>query len=209
MKKHVALNKKLTGFTLIEVMVVIVLVGVMASVVQFTASGNEPEKQLQKESERFAAVFNIAAEYSLLNNVELGLVVEDNIYQFLGFDGEVWNPISENEILTPYTLPEDINITLILDGLPLDEVPLINVLKENEESDLTFSGSELNSDINSQSDKQKKLIPQVYILSGGDLTPFSLHFDFGESVDDGYDVSYKVTGLYFTPVEVEGPLFNE
>ncbi len=209
MKQYVTPIKKLTGFTLIEVMVVIVLVGVMASVVQFTASGNEPERLLQKESERFAAVFNMAAEYSLLNNVELGLVVEDDIYQFLGFDGEVWQPISENEILTPYTLPEDINITLILDGLPLDEVPLINTLKENEESDLTFSGSELDSDFNSSSSQEKKLIPQVYILSGGDLTPFSLHFDFGESFDDEYNVSYKVTGLYFTPVEVEGPLFNE
>lgn len=209
MKQYVVPIKKLKGFTLIEVMVVVLLVGIMASVVQFTASGNAPERQLQKESERFAAVFNIAAEYSLLNNVELGLQVEDNIYQFLGFDGETWQPISENDILLPYTLPEDINITLILDGLPLDEIPLINTLQENEESDLSFSGSEIDSDFASSSDKEKKLIPQVYILSGGDLTPFSLHFEFDETFDSERSVSYKVTGLYFTPIEVEGPLFNE
>lgn len=209
MKQDMAPIKKLKGFTLIEVMVVIVLVGVMASVLQFTASGNEPDRQLQKESERFAAVFNMAAEYSLLNNIELGLVVEDNIYQFLGFDGEIWQPITESEILTPYTLPEGINITLTLDGLPLDEIPLINTLKENEESDLAFSGSELDSDFNSSSNQEKKLIPQVYILSGGDLTPFSLHFDFAEFFHEEQYVSYKVSGLYFTPVEVEGPLFNE
>ena len=194
-------NKKITGFTLIEVMVVIVLIGLMASVVQFTVNGNEPEKLLQKESERFAAVFNSAAEFSLLNNVELGLLIEENTYQFLGFDGKKWQPVAESEILAPYNLPENIIITLSLDDLPLDETPLINALKENEESDLAFSGSELN--------EEEKLTPQVYILSGGDLTPFTLRFEFSDSFTEYADIHYLVSALYFTPVSIEGPLNNE
>lgn len=201
MKHRAVLPKTITGFTLIEMMVVIVLIGLMASVVQFSVGSNEPEKLLRKESQRFAAVFNTAAEYSLLNNLELGLVVEDNSYQFLGFDGEQWQVVSDNEVLEAYTLPENIETLLTLDDLPLDEPPLINVLKENEESDLAFSGSEL--------DEEKKQTPQVYILSGGDLTPFSLRFQFTESFDESMDVSYLVTALYSTPVTVEGPLKNE
>lgn len=201
MTPHAAATKKSTGFTLIEVMVVIVLIGLMASVVQFSVGGNEPEKILKKESERFAAVFNAAAEYSLLNNLELGLVVEDNTYQFLGFDGKLWQPVSDNDALKSYNLPENIEITLTLDDLPLDEAPLVNVLKELEESDLAFSGSEL--------DKEKVRVPQVYILSGGDLTPFTLSFQFAESFDQVVDIHYLVSGLYFTPVTIEGPLNNE
>jgi len=200
--RYRTLSKQLqAGFTLIEVMVVIVLIGLMASVIQFSFSGNQPEKLLEKESERFSAIFNMAAEYSMLNNLELGLLIEENSYQFLGFDGEKWVAELDNELLETYTLPEEMELSLALDDLPLEEAPLINYLQENEEIDLTFSGSEL--------DEEKKLIPQVYILSGGDLTPFSLRFAFADTYNDVTDVSYKVTGLYTTPLTIEGPIFNE
>ncbi len=195
-------KQSLTGFTLIEVMVVIVLIGLMASAVQFTFNGNDPDKVLDKESQRFSAIFNTAAEYSMLNNIELGLMVEDNTYQFLAFDGEAWVRTSDTPFLAPYTLPETVTIVLTLDDLPLDEPPLINVLhEENEASELEFSGSEL--------DEEEKLIPQVYILSGGDLTPFTLRFQLTDRFDADSYISYVVSGLYETPLTIEGPLFDE
>ncbi|MDO7083599.1 type II secretion system minor pseudopilin GspH [Pseudocolwellia sp. AS88] len=195
-------KQSLTGFTLIEVMVVVVLIGLMASAVQFTFNGNDPDKVLDKESQRFSAIFNTAAEYSMLNNIELGLMVEDNTYQFLAFDGEAWVRTSDTPFLAPYTLPETVAIVLTLDDLPLDEPPLINVLhEENEASELEFSGSEL--------DEEEKLIPQVYILSGGDLTPFTLRFQLTDRFDADSYISYVVSGLYETPLTIEGPLFDE
>ncbi len=195
-------KQSLTGFTLIEVMVVIVLIGLMASAVQFTFNGNDPDKVLDKESQRFSAIFNTAAEYSMLNNIELGLMVEENTYQFLAFDGEAWVRTSDTPFLAPYTLPETVTIVLTLDDLPLDEPPLINVLhEENEASELEFSGSEL--------DEEEKLIPQVYILSGGDLTPFTLRFQLTDRFDADSYISYVVSGLYETPLTIEGPLFDE
>jgi len=202
MRYRILTKKITTGFTLIEVMVVIVLIGLMASAVQFTFNGNSPEKLLAKESERFSAVFNMAAEYSMLNSLELGLVVEESTYQFLGYDGESWVPAPDNKLLAPYTLPEDMELVLTLDGLPLDEIPLINTLKESEDIDLSFSGSELD-------DEEEKLIPQVYILSGGDLTPFTLRFQFNESADAYVAASYLVSGLYTTPLTIEGPIVDE
>jgi len=201
--KRVITKKSLTGFTLMEVMIVIVIIGLMASAVQFSFSGNDPDKVLNKESQRFSAIFNTAAEYSMLNNIELGLVVEDNTYQFVAFDGETWVSTSGTSFLEPYTLPEEVSIILTLDDLPLDEPPLIEVLhEENEDSDLEFSGSELDKE-------EKKLIPQVYILSGGDLTPFTLRFQLTDRFDNDSYVSYLVSGLYDTPLTIEGPLFDE
>jgi len=128
--KQATKKQSLTGFTLIEVMVVIVLIGLMASAVQFTFNSNDADKVLNKESQRFSAIFNTAAEYSMLNNVELGLVIQDNTYQFLAFDGEAWVKTSDTPFLAPYALPESVTIILTLDDLPLDEIPLINVLHE-------------------------------------------------------------------------------
>ena len=187
------------GFTLIEVMLVIVLIGVMVSAVQFTFSGNKPEQLLEQNSVRFAGVFDAAAEYGLLNNIELGLFVEKNTYQFLGYDGVNWSPIANNPMFEVFTLPEGIEITLQLDDLPIEE-PLLfdSSLLINEDQDDNFTEVE-----------QKKTIPQVYMLSGGDITPFSLTFSLAEfAIDGDENISFKVSGIYTTPLTIEGPLVN-
>ncbi|MBA6327790.1 type II secretion system minor pseudopilin GspH [Colwellia sp. MB02u-6] len=187
------------GFTLIEVMLVIVLIGVMVSAVQFTFSGNKAEQLLEQNSARFAGVFDVAAEYGLLNNIELGLFVEKNTYQFLGYDGVSWSPIDSNPMFEVFTLPEGIEITLQLDDLPIEE-PLLfdSLLLINEDQDDNFTEKE-----------KKKTIPQVYMLSGGDITPFSLTFSLAEfAIDGDENISFKVSGIYTTPLTIEGPLVN-
>ena len=117
---------KTKGFTLIEVMVVIALIGVIATMVQYNFSGKRPEDSLKDASLRFAGVFESAANYGLLNNVELGLFVKDNSYQFLGYDGVKWNELPQQEWLANHELPEGIEITLVLDDLPIEEPQLFD-----------------------------------------------------------------------------------
>ena len=196
---------KHSGFTLIEVMVVIVLIGLMASLVQFNVSGNNPEDQLKHESARFAAIFDVAAEYGMLNNIELGLIVKKDSYQFVGYDGTHWAEIPEQDWQANVTLPEEIALTLELDDLPIEEPQLLNAdtFKVKDEDDFTLLSKE---------EQEKKVIPQVYILSGGDLTPFSLTFRFNDemSLNDDYEfLAYRVTGLYTTPLTIEGPTLDD
>jgi general secretion pathway protein H len=188
-----------SGFTLIEVMLVIVLIGLMVSAVQFTFSSSKPEQVLQQNSARFAGIFDVAAEYGLLNNVELGLFVKENSYQFLGYDGVSWSPIADNPLFEEFTLPEGIEIALQLDDLPIDEPILFDSsLLINEDDEDSFTDDK---------DEEKKIIPQVYILSGGEITPFSLTFSFAEfAFDEDDNVSFKVSGIYSTPLTIEGPL---
>jgi general secretion pathway protein H len=189
------------GFTLIEVMLVIVLVGVMISAVQFTFSSSKPEQILQQNSARFAGIFDVAAEYGLLNNVELGLFVKENTYQFLGYDGVQWSPIADNPLFEEFTLPDNVEISLQLDDLPIEEPQLFDSsLLITEEEDDSFT----------EEDEEKKITPQVYILSGGDITPFSLTFSFAEfTFDDDDNVSFIVSGIYSTPLTIEGPIAND
>lgn len=195
-------NSYYRGFTLIEVMLVIVLIGVMISAVQFSFSSSKPEQVLQQNSARFAGIFDVAVEYGMLNNIELGLYLDENTYQFLGYDGVSWSPIADKPLFDVYTLPEGIEISLQLDDLPIEEALLFdsNLLNSEEEQD-SFS---------EEDEEEKKLIPQVYILSGGDITPFSLTFALADfAFEQGEDVIFKVTGIYSTPLTIEGPLVNE
>jgi general secretion pathway protein H len=199
------------GFTLIEVMVVIVLVGLMVSVIQFRSSGDKAQETLELSSKRFAGIFDIATEYGMLNNIELGLMIDKNGYQFLGYDGVTWTDVSENEMFSRFQLPEGVELVLQLDDLPIEEPQLFDtklfteLQKDNDETDYDVNeGRDSDEDI-----EEKKLFPQIYMLSGGDITPFSLRFQFVENEYTQAKLHFKVTGLYTTPLTVEGPLFDD
>jgi len=213
MNFHSRKVKQYNGFTLIEVMLVIVIAGLMVSAIQFSFSGDKAEETLDQSSRRFAGVFDIAAEYGMLNNVELGLMVSKNSYQFLGFDGDKWTDVSENELFTEYQLPDGVELVLQLDDLPIEEPQLFDsklFTEQQKEKESSFDLDNDQEDDDSDSEiKKKKLIPQVYMLSGGDITPFSLRFQFIENNYTEPKLHYKVTGLYTTPLTVEGPLFDE
>lgn len=199
------------GFTLIEVMLVIVIVGLMVSVIQFSASGDKAEETLEMSSKRFAGVFNIAAEYGMLNNLELGLMIDKTGYQFLGYDGEKWTDVSENELFIRYELPEGVELVLQLDDLPIEEPQLFDTKVFNELQEANKDpDDELDDEVDSESNiEEKKLVPQIYMLSGGEITPFSLRFKIVENDFTEPKLHFKVTGLYTTPLTVEGPLFDD
>ena len=205
MKKLSALTIKQHGFTLIEVMVVIVLIGLMASLVQFNISGNNPADKLKHESARFAAIFEVAADYGMLNNVELGLIVKKDSYQFVGYDGTQWTEIPDQDWQAHVTMSEEIELSLELDDLPIDE-PLLfdaDTFREKDEDDFTLMSKE---------ERENKIIPQVYILSGGDLTPFSVTFRINEDlafIEGAEDLAYRVTGIYSIPLTIEGPVLDD
>jgi len=229
------LNKKysIAGFTLIEIMMVVLVVGIMASLVQFNFNSNRPEERLKVESERFASIFDLAAEYGLLNNIEIGLILTDNSYEFLGYDGVRWSELVDQDMLALYKLPEGLEVKLSLDDLPIDEPLLLDtsafIEQQKKENDFSLDGqnegkldSENANNGESKGQKntrdqrgsanQKKRIPQVYLFSGGDISAFSLTFSFQEEVanDLDFDVAkaYRVTGLYSTPLTIEALGFS-
>ncbi|MCI2282662.1 hypothetical protein L3081_03615 [Colwellia sp. MSW7] len=145
-----------------------------------------------------------------MNNIELGLYIDKNTYQFLGYDGVKWSEIASQDWLTAQTLPEGVKFTLALDDLPIEE-PLLfdsSVFTNEDDDFLSFDSDEQDSD----SEKEKQLIPQVYILSGGDITPFSLTFQFSDQASLNTDLTtlaYRVTGIYSIPLTIEGPVLDD
>lgn len=195
---------------MLEVLVVIALIGLIVSSVQFNFSGKRPEDTLKQVSYQFAELFESAANYGLLNNVELGLYIDKDSYRFLGYDGVRWSDIPDQAWLAAKKLPEGVTFELSLDDLPIEE-PLLfdsSVFKAQDEEYLSFNAIEEAKKAN----KEKRLLPQIYILSGGDITPFSLTFQFSEDAslyEDVSELAYRVTGIYSTRLTVEGPVLDD
>jgi len=80
------------GFTLVELMVVIVIVGIMASVAVMSAPGR---RTLSAEADQFAARLTRAQEEAVLTNRPVGVRVTGQGYSFVARNGAGWAALNE------------------------------------------------------------------------------------------------------------------
>jgi general secretion pathway protein H len=135
------------GFTLLEVMVVVVIIGVVAAGFVLSVSLTGRDRELEKESDRLFALFNYAREQAELQTREYGVMFQDDGYEFLTYDNRrgMWRSVFEDDALGARHLPDGLDFKLIVDGRPV-------VLTRPKDS--------------------KDKTPQVMIFSNGDLTAF-------------------------------------
>ena len=151
-----AVRDRSGGFTLIEILVVVVIIGIVTVGALLSLSFIGPDRELHNEGDRIADLMNYAQEQGELQTRELGLYCTDHGYKFLAFDARrnLWVTVDDDEALRARTLPDSIKLQLDVEGR---EVVLISL-----------------------ADEQKKKIapadlqPHVMIFSNGDLTSFRL-----------------------------------
>lgn len=161
------------GFTLIEMLVVVVIIAITATLVVLSVGVTGRDGPLEKESERLYALTKYAREKAELQTREFGLFFHDNDYEFLTYDARkaLWRSIEEDESLRLRQLPEGLTLRLVVEGRPV-------VLKRRQEDKKVRDEKE-------QEKLDRERIPHVMIFSNGDLTPFKLSVereDMGRSV---------------------------
>lgn len=156
---------KRTGFTLLELLLVIVLIGILASVVVINFTGDTAEEQVNKEAVRFQQAFQFIAEMAQLRQQEWGLVVTENTYAFVYFHNNSWHWVQDPAVAQAYALPESLSLLLELDGLPGAEQNLLSQADWQQQEETAFSA---------MTTKEKPPLPQVFILSSGEISPFRI-----------------------------------
>ncbi len=98
------------GFTLLELMVVIVLIGVLAGMVSF-ATGASPAREARRQAQDFVRVVQQLRERAVLDGQEYGVRVQTRGYQALRLQAQGWTAAS-----ALHRLPEGLTLGLEQDG---------------------------------------------------------------------------------------------
>lgn len=86
-----------SGFTLIEILVVIVILAVIAAAFVLSTAGSG-RRQLEREGEQARALIAYACEQAELSGREIGVSVGIDGYRFSHLELDVWMPLQDGEL---------------------------------------------------------------------------------------------------------------
>lgn len=155
------------GFTLLELMVVLVIIGIIFTFGMLSMGGDDVAELLEQEARRLELLVNLANDEAVMRGEELALHFTGTGYEFMLLGPQGWAVPTDDNLLKAYELPDNVDLRLQLKGDP----PV-------------FPGKE---------DDETAVTPQVFILSSGEMTPFSVVFESPLSTVR-YDVDISVMG---------------
>ena len=170
------------GFTLIEIMLVVVIIGCAVGIVVLSIPGFAPggTVDLKTRTENMTVLMNQVAEQALLEGRTIALRVDPEGYQFMvrepkkeaqaaptdstliptAWEDQVWAPYQNEKLAVKGSFPEGTSVELELGGLMLD----------SEERTLGLE----KQDWFGRDEDQENREPQILFLPGGEITPFHL-----------------------------------
>jgi general secretion pathway protein H len=101
------------GFTLLELVVVVLLLSIMLGLVAVNLSSDD-SGELRDEAQRLALLLNAAQQDAILEGQVLALALEPGGYHFMRLtDAGTLQPITQDELLRARELPSDIKISAV------------------------------------------------------------------------------------------------
>lgn len=109
---------KLRGFSLIEILVVMVILAVLCAAVSLAIAGAGGERSLARDAARAQALITYACERAELAGRDIGLSFDRSGYRFSRFEHDVWTPVRGDE-LRPRAWSVNLSTTLLRNGQPV------------------------------------------------------------------------------------------
>ena len=183
-EKSIQYYSRENGFTLLELLVVVVIVAILFTYTTLAIRSDSPADNIKKEAQRMERLIQLALEESILRGEEYGIEIYLDGYRFLRFTENQWLPLSDDKILRDRELPLDMELEM-----RLEETEIVIDLASDPMSEQKLDlGAESGEDQKDSKDAK----PQIFLLSSGEITPeFDIRFYIL-----GVETSYFVKGFF-------------
>lgn len=160
-------RNKQAGFTLIEIMIVVVIVAIItgAAVMSFPRDTSD---LLKEEADRVHALLSLSQDEAILQSRELALGFNQSGYTFFRLDNNAWS-VYDDDVFKARQLPADLLSQLYLEGIPIVLAkklvkPQVFILSSGEMTpfvyELQFPGKDekIKLEVNAIGDVKKELL---------------------------------------------------
>ncbi len=113
--RHLAAASRASGFTLLEVLVVVIIIGIITSMAVVSTRVLGGDHEMDREARRLQAVLGQAREDAMLEGRDVGLRIDALGYDFLRYDGrnERWETVTEDPLLRERLFPDGMSAGLV------------------------------------------------------------------------------------------------
>jgi general secretion pathway protein H len=161
--------KKNNGFTLIEIIVVVLIIGLVSGYVIINVKAFQFERSVESEASRLEQLLRYASSQAVVNSQDLGVYLNSEGYKFFIYGKNSWKELHKNSQLRFHAFYKNLALEIIAD----DQM----AVPEN-------SGNVSSRDV---------LTPQIIFASSGEINKFEIGlYDESESV--GYKVRLSNQG---------------
>lgn len=202
------------GFTLIEIMVVVTIIGILSGLVVMNIVTADPQKDLNREAQRLMAVLEMAQDEALFGRQDIGIQVTENSYSFARYGiptiqeqqdepsklsstnpnlGSGGSNSTSAALTAPQTNAEPEWLAIADEGefRPYELSEDYEIVLEVDDLLIDPTGGKTDPDNDSSKlDDDNKIHPAIYISPSGEMTPFVLEI----YLKDNSDIMVKVSG---------------
>ncbi len=150
------------GFTLIEILVVIVIVGTVLSIVVLSTGIIPDDEEILTERIRMTALLETVQDEAMMQGREFGLEIMTSAYRFVEFDPltRQWMEVPNDELYRLRELPEGIEFELYIDDKRIQLKNDPQKFKDPMSSNLTAA--------------TQTYVPHLFIFASGEASAFEL-----------------------------------
>ncbi len=190
------------GFTLLEIMVVVMLMGLLTAVLVSQGNWTSDDRQLEEEAARLEDTLALLNERSRFSGQLLALRLQTTGWTPLAYDrieGD-FLPVDDTA-LKAHRLPPSLELVWELDDLGEDQARLSDVAETLVQDDVMAGTGEglLDGEEGDESDQDDEVFPQVFFFPSGEVSPLTVTLRAYDDVEAEQRLRVSALGQFSDP----------